>query len=1192
MTKELNALHLPLNGLQAIEASAGTGKTWTLSALYVRLVLGHGLSRPLNPPQILVMTFTELATAELRGRIRKRLYSAAQYFQSPSIDLPGVDDFLKELKSSYKEAEWLTCAKRLDLSAQWMDEAAIFTIHAWSARMLKEHAFDSKSLFDQSLIDDAKKLKLNAAQEYFRRYYYPLSLSQVRALGEIGGLCASPEKLLEKLKPIFSKKSRSPLATYVGDISPLEYEEKLQTWRDRFQIIQDAAKADWTDEFIERVKSEINQKVKEALIISDEYNSRKVTNRFKKIRKCIEGEESDTSVLMQFSINELKRNGWQDAESYPELHHLDAVRAAIESKPQARSLLEHAAKEIDAICEESKSVLCQFDFADLLQNLYKAVTTDSSRLPHTIRNQYPVALVDEFQDTDPWQYGTLKEIYVKEFKSDSGLIIIGDPKQSIYGFRGADLVTYLEAISDAGDHKYTLSGNYRSTHQLVSAVNHIFKSAVRPFDEVSFVQVQAKQNISPIQVGSAEQVAITVWYSKTQEPLSKVKYRNEMAAVFAAQMVDLLNQKVAKPNEMAVLVRDAKDALSIRKALGRLGVRSVYLSDHDSVYASEEAFELRTLLIAIADPKSTSNLRSAVATKIWGLDFEEIEALFLNEVQWEELVEKFHRYQKIWQYQGFLPMLHYLIHDNGLAKKLLNAYDIARVSGERILTNLMHLGDLLQTASLGLHGEGALIRYLEQQLNDPKSAGDSSIVRLESEADLVKVLTIHKSKGLQFPLVFLPFISNFKVEDSSSDRDDESRLSEDIRLLYVALTRAEKALWMGLAPVVHDFLKNSEIPRSAVSKLLGRTNSEDLKNKLDLWGNCPNISVSSLPEPVPQKYVPDEVSVNRRLALNPTRCFNLNWWTASFSSISKGTLNAERENLYPVSLNDEKFADSQNDNSSPTNDAQRDPTNRVGQVTTEEEFARTYDLITSSSTFGTSIHELLEWQFNHDWPLHEASPKFKNEALNSDWISLVEGKSLKLGLDLAKKELLLSWIKKIVTTRFMIAGNGFSLDSLSLETLNLKNAWAELGFTLPIKPMNVSTLDTLITKYVMPNQIRPSLMPKQLNGMLTGFMDMVFEDSKGKHYVVDYKSNKLNGYGKEELADSILSHRYDVQYTLYLVALHRLLKSRLSDYDFDTHIGGAIYLFLRGVETQSQGLFVDCPSKELIFAIDDAFRGA
>ena len=597
--------------------------------------------------------------------------------------------------------------------------------------------------------------------------------------------------------------------------------------------------------------------------------------------------------------------------------------------------------------------------------------------------------------------------------------------------------------------------------------------------------------------------------------------------------------------------------------------------------------------MAVAHPKSTSQLRCAVTTKIWGLSLDnELEQLIHDEESWQALIDRFHIYQAIWQKQGFLPMLHRLIHENQIAHKLLSGISNERTNGERVLTNLLHLGDLLQAASLKVHGEEALIRYLEEQLRDPQSSGESAVLRLESEANLVKIITIHKSKGLEFPLVFLPFISNFKPESANSDRSDQSRIEEDIRLFYVALTRAQRALWMGLAPMVKDFNKKSNSPKSAVSVLLNRQNSEDLVSKLSLWSACPHILVSPAPTLGEQRYTAIESAVALQGALTPKQKFISNWWTASFSSISKGSAKDQGNHFEPVSSVDEKLADSQVDNFKSTDEdlsligaALREP--GAAGLASPSGMPSAYDEIPSSSLLGTLLHDLLEWQFKYGWPITAQSP---DKLLQSEWTLMLEVKLLKLNLGEELRDLLVSWIHKIVTTKYMASDFNFSLSSLYLRDMNMGNAWAEMGFTLPVKSMEVARLDTLITKHVLAHLPRPSLIPKQMNGMLTGFMDLIFEH-EGRYYVLDYKSNRLSGYSNEDLQTSILGHRYDVQYTLYLLALHRLLKSRLDDYDYDEHVGGAIYLFLRGIQFESQGVFVDRPSKALILALDEAFKG-
>jgi len=322
-------------------------------------------------------------------------------------------------------------------------------------------------------------------------------------------------------------------------------------------------------------------------------------------------------------------------------------------------------------------------------------------------------------------------------------------------------------------------------------------------------------------------------------------------------------------------------------------------------------------------------------------------------------------------------------------------------------------------------------------------------------------------------------------------------------------------------------------------------------------------------------------------ARTPKNILISNWWTASFSSISKGSVKRGTDEYYPQSYRDDRRADSQDDNDHSLTD--HEALNKVSnqnKLTTDAQ-DNLYTSLKSSSTFGTLLHDLLEWQFNHGWPISSSSAK---EQVSFEWNSLINNKLFKLGFGEAQKNLLISWIKKIVTTELSCEKSPISISDLSLDNLNHLNAWAEMSFTLPVNEMSVSRLDEMITKLVLPNQFRSPLQARQMNGMLTGFMDLVFEH-EGLYYVLDYKSNLLKNYSIDDLTQSILDHRYDVQYTLYLVALHRLLKFRLDDYEYDTHIGGAVYMYLRGVNTSSKGIFVDRPPKELILSIDNEFKG-
>ncbi|MDD0809440.1 exodeoxyribonuclease V subunit beta [Curvibacter sp. RS43] len=1179
----LDPLTLPWQGLQVIEASAGTGKTWTLAALYVRLVLGHqaeGLhtERGLFPPQILVMTFTDAATAELRGRVRARLAQAARYFAERPEGEAEADPFLQKLRAQIEPARWPECARRLDLAAQWMDDAAIFTIHGWSHRMLSQHAFDSASLFEQARVEDGAQLQLAAAQDYWRRWCYPLAVGDLDALTPLG---RDPAELLQRLTPLWAQAERSPQAALAAQ-EPLQNPDQLvsqwRQWQQRHEALLAQARAAWTPDWLQALGDAAARKTLK------NYRPDWLAGWLTAMGRWTEGEAAKLELLERFSLSRLRERGWPAAEAHPVTALLDDLCDHLRVAPDiGPAWLAHAAQHIGAAYQAAKARLAQFDFSDLLQRLYQALQAPDGRLAAAIRAQFPVALVDEFQDTDPWQYGALWRIYGGPDGQGTGLIMIGDPKQAIYSFRGADLATYLSARSQA-QAVHTLSGNFRSSAGAVAAVNHVFAQAVQPFGPLPFEPVQAcNPHVQALQVGGQPQPALTVWRQGRDKPASKSAYLRDMAALFASQMVALLNQGAAQPAQMAVLVRNGLEAQAIRSELAARGVRSVYLSDRDSVYATAEAQDLWRLLCAVAQPRSASALKAALLTRLWGLSWPELERLLHDEDAWDALVDQFHGWQKIWQQQGLLPMLHHWLHALGVPRRLLAP---GAEQGERRLSNLLHLGDLLQAASQGLQGEGALLRYLEQQLQKPSASGEAAQTRLESDAVLVQVITMHKSKGLQYPLVFLPFVCGYRAEDTANGRDDAQRLAEDVRLLYVALTRAEQALWLGVAPLAGDLDGKTPQVMSAFSRLLGRQGPDDLDPCLQAWARCPDIAVLPAPPPDDQRYQPPAQASQPQAALQPQRRASRPWWTASFSALTRELgerPEAPGSGQSPLSERDERLDDALTDN--------RD----TPEATPEDEaVAPGWNSFPAGSRYGTLLHDLLEWQAGQGWPAAQPLPAPAEpgaaglqDPRQADWLALLQRQAAALQLDEAQTTQLGDWVGQILRSPLHWPG---AEQPLVLGQLAATDFWAEMNFSLPVRGLPTAALDALISAQVLPGLPRPSLLPRQLEGMLTGFMDLVLLH-EGRYHVLDYKSNRLPDYRAATLAQAVLAHRYDVQYSLYLLALHRLLKSRLPDYQPEQHLGGAIYLFARGTDQLGQGVFYERPPVALIEALDQAFSG-
>jgi exodeoxyribonuclease V beta subunit len=635
---------------------------------------------------------------------------------------------------------------------------------------------------------------------------------------------------------------------------------------------------------------------------------------------------------------------------------------------------------------------------------------------------------------------------------------------------------------------------------------------------------------------------------------------------------------------MAVLVRGQQHADAIRAALRERHIPSVYLSDRSNVYKSPEALDLWRLLRAAASPRQTAWVRSAVGSGLWALELDEVLHLTDQEAEWENLLDSFHQWHQMWQQQGVLPMLHHWIHSQGVAQRLL-----AHMDGERRLSNLLHLGELLQHAAQGLQGEHALVRFLGEQIHSPTESADAQKMRLETDAQCVQVITYHKSKGLQYPLVFVPFAGSFKTEtaakssyadddEDTSDKEAPSSVEEDMRLLYVALTRAQRALWLGMAETYGDISGDATkgtLKQSATAKLLKRQTRGDLANQLNtLWGSCKDIAVQTMPEKDKVVYQAPSESAAAQDALTPTRTHHSLWWTASFSAITRG--------LVSESKRDEAVADAMTD-------AQPDVVAASAASVTptpDPESISAWQTFPAGARYGTLLHDLLEWLSQNNWPVaNDNAPDWAKQA----WANLLERKVSWLQLDDTPRAQLEPWLQAVVQTPLPL--HALSAAPLTLSDLSTEHMWPEMEFNLGVSHVSATALDQLIQRHVFEGTQRPALQARVMQGMLTGSMDLVLQHD-GRYWVVDYKSNKLPSYDSATLQDAVLHKRYEVQYVLYTLALHRLLKVRLPGYDYAQHMGGAVYLFLRGIQAEGAGVHLQRPPQALIEALDALFSGA
>jgi exodeoxyribonuclease V beta subunit len=1203
----LDARSFPLRGSALIEASAGTGKTFTIAALYLRLVLGHGgahaaFARALTPPEILVVTFTEAATKELRDRIRARLAQAADAFlHEGELD----DPLLQALRADYPPAEWPARAQQLRVAADWMDEAAVSTIHGWCNRMLREHAFDSGMLFDQALQADQVELQEEAVRDYWRTFFYPLPAEDAACIAQ---WWQGPADLRQALKNLLPHVQQLDGQVPCGDALRQARAERVQ----QLTALR-APFVSWCDE----LQQLLDEAVQAKRVHGTRLQGRHYKGWLQQLRDWCSGQVDQPALtdaawarLTRDGLREAWKNG-DEAPDHPALRALETLREQVGCLPEGKEqVLSHAACWVAARLEAEQHRRAEMGFDDLLTRLHRALHREGGeRLAAVIREQFPVALIDEFQDTDPIQYGIFRAIYRPEApRADTALVLIGDPKQAIYAFRGADIYTYLEA-RQAAARLATLGTNFRSTGEMVAAVNHVFDVAEqRAEGEGAFLFRSAAANPLPFLpvdargrgerwvVQGQPQAALTCWWADEGTELGEKDYRQRMAEACAAEVVRLLTLgqqqgagfvdgdgvlRPVKPQDMAILVNKGVEAEAVREALRTLGVRSVYLSDQENVFRTASAAEVQRLLQACAAPDDGRLVRAALGSAVLALDWQALDRLNTDELHWEAQLERFRGYRQCWQRQGVLPMLRRLLQDFDVPRRLIGERD------ERQLTDLLHLAELLQQASALLDGEHALVRYLAEQREESAVAADTRQLRLESDAELLKVVTVHKSKGLEYPLVFVPFAAACRpVKDSDvplkwHDADgrlhvslrpdaamrtqaERERLGEDLRKLYVALTRARFATWIGVAPT-------AEVQRTALGYLLrpgGRLLAPgQVQDVLQAaLGPCAAVSVAPAPPMAAQGYRAE----TEQLQLAPEPSLPAappeRWWVASYSRLRRSDERSVAATAQEDTYLDEPEAG--DDAVAPAQPAA----------------AGTLHAFPRGAAPGTFLHGLLEvagrkgFAAAADQP-QELAALLARRCQASRWAPHRA----------ALQDWLARWLAEPLQLGRLTAG------ASAVAPRDLRAIQPEMEFWLAAAQVDTRALDDLVCAHTLRGVPRARLQPERLNGMLKGFIDLVFEH-EGRYYVADYKSNWLGpadeDYTVEAMRDVVLHHRYELQYSLYLFALHRLLRARLPDYDYDRHVGGAVYIFLRGHASATQGLHLERPPRALMEALDGLFAGA
>lgn len=1160
--KKLEIFKVPIEGFSLVEASAGTGKTYNITSLYVRAIVENGRA----PSEILVLTYTEAATAELKAKIRGRINDCIDYL---SNEKEKVDDFLIELKER-ANANYITRLKEALFS---FDEAAIFTIHGFCQKLLREENLAFGVQADFELIQDTSELVQDAVDAYWRKIVKEYSATKL-GQGLLVFLMShkiSPENLKSVIEQVIAKPYANLLPEHNLDL-------KVQAKTKRIQLLNEQLKYQWEED-----KGQLNEIIFSGKLHKGSYKPKV----FEEIWKTLE---------LWISSDKIHFSGFDKLENFGEDKILSLVTKGNQIEvPELSKVLDEFLTEISDLNEITANFILKaiheikdrievqkekkngLSFDDLLQ---KVAANLDQKLADKISAQYPIALVDEFQDTDPIQYSIFKKIYKDQ--NASALFMIGDPKQAIYSFRGADLFTYFEATNDVTDEqRYSLNFNYRSNNALIDAVNAVFSKHEQPF---VFEQPLFRKAYFP---EGKEERKLTV-SGKAQPPLSFIDCnldglnagpaRDTISEYVANQIQKLLSAEYRvgdqsiEPQDISVLVRTKKEAVLIKDALEAHGIKSIARSN-ESIFKTRECSELKILLKATIDYSNSTLIRAALISSFIGYSSDDVLELMNDDSRWGEVVNIFRLADEKWSKYGVSDAINELDSFFNIQENLSTLQN-----AERRITNLSHLQELIgDYESKNKTTSNSVIRYLNQKIQSSTTPSDEEIIRLESDSDLVNITTLHSSKGLEYPVVFIPFLwdsfefshnqgysileyhndANKLQLDVAPHKSDNAHqiaykeaLADTLRLNYVALTRAEVACFIpfGEYKEIHKssllamisgsqfFLNNSAKKDEKVSQFYSDLNSLNDSKVIKVVDSNEILAIKTTPNKLNQQV---DLFSAKNLSAKEFDRSDIDQFSriVSFSSLtSSKTTEAPIKDYDQLEFIEEG----------------------VSEGIEEIQSLSIFSFPKGSST-GNLLHNIFEYIDFQDSTNHQQimNDQFEITGFEQKW-----------------KPILTDWIKK---------GLNHSInEEIKLADIDSVNVLKELEFHFPVEDINTENIIRTIRQENLDEASGVSI-----SGFMKGFIDLIFRH-QGKYYILDYKSNHLGhtleDYGSEFLRNKIVSSNFDVQYHIYTLALKLFLEQRIKDFDFETDFGGVFYFFLRGIDDKKQGsgIFFDNPSKQVI----------
>lgn len=1144
-----------------VEASAGTGKTYTITTYFVRAILERGLM----PEQILVVTYTKAATAELRVRSRKRILQAIALLDDPSEEPDALHEVVSKAVARLGRHG---AEDRLRNALSQMDQASIMTIHGFCQRLLQDHPLLFGIDFDFEVAQDVASMYSELAVDFWATDLYDKPDWLLRTLDakNVG------TDHLAKLANV----AMMPGTEIIGPQSRNASEEAVGKW---LALRREAAKL-WAAE---------RETICEILLTYQGLNKRsynpKTLNRTWRPDLDDFFSEAGFRSLPEFFCK-LAQGRMVMKRGFEEPRHrfFEACALLSDADEALAPALNHAvfafqqrfldfARSRTWRRREEAAVLT---YDDLLTTVYapfdpsraSASPFDRDLIARTILNEHPLALVDEFQDTDSVQYGIFHAIY-----GDGSAVYVGDPKQAIYAFRGADVFSYIGAAADVGERKHSLKTNRRSDPGVVRAVNALFSSRKPAFilEDIGFEPAVAHEKKNRSSFDPSMEV-VFLGERELQGPIAQA-----VAPIVANEIAHLLRsdakieKRPVEAGDVAVLCRSNNQAIEVTKALRARGI-AASLDGDASVLNTDIASDLRAVLEATLMPGDSRAVRRALLTSLLGISPYELATI--SDEMWSEWMSRFRDWNETWHSQGVLRFLEDMLRSTGAEIRIAS-----QPTARRQLTDLIHIEELLLRGERERRRDPIALmqwfRRLDEGTPDQGAVASEDLQqRPDAQSGAVRISTIHKSKGLEYGIVYCPFTwndaslwkfdkvavkfhdehGNVKIDLGSADRDahlqasEQEALSEALRLLYVAVTRAKYRCTLFWGP-------GSNWKSSALgyllhgSEALGKLDQEEMRKDVVALATASSGAIGCRSSHGEQAAPPEhEPSAAVLMARAQTRRFGHAPRIASFTSLTG---------------HDEKT-----------------PGPRGMAALADSESALFTDLPGGVRT-GLLLHSILE---------HANFQKLDGDETKR----LIERQLRGFGFDASLAPTVQRDLQSVAATP--LTGEP---GAPRLVDLSPNQQLRELEFTLCVDRPSLTDLANLMKRYGAPAaaphyyERLTEASSTALQRFLRGYIDLMFE-WQGRWYVADYKSNTLPAYTPNTVNEAVQREHYVLQAQLYTAAAQRYLKQRVSGYDPRTHWGGSLFLFLRGMQGPDRAgssVFFDRQPAELLSAVDSWLGG-